>query len=81
MINYKGYYIDGVHFTNKEDIDKFLETQALNSYKTALKIFSQRGTMEASVYATEKAEYLHKYFGYDWNTLEEIEIDVFKSVA
>lgn len=81
MKNYKGYYIDGVHFTSKEDIDKFLEKQALNAYKTALKIFASRHTMEASIYATEKADYLHDYFGYSWDKLEEIEIEVFKAAA
>ena len=81
MKNYKGYYIDGVHFTSKEDINKFLEAQAINAYKVALKLFASRGTMEASIYASEKADRLVKEFGYTWEAIEALECEVLNLVA
>ena len=81
MKKYKGYYIDGTHFTCKQDIDKFLEKQAVESYENALLIFSMRMNMEASLFVVEKEEYLHNQFGYDWETIENIQIEFFKSLA
>ena len=77
MTKYKGYYIDGTHFTSKEDIDRFLEAQALEAYKTACKIFASHLTMEASIYCAEKADYLHYHFGYTWDQLEAIECEAY----
>ena len=81
MTKYRGYYIDHIYFHNKKDIDKFCEEKALEAYKTAIAIFARRQTIEASIYASEKAEYLHNNFNYEWGKLEEIEIEVYKSVA
>ena len=76
MKQYKGYYIDGVHFINTAAIDAFIEREAVEAYKTACKIFNSRMTMEASIYAYEKAERLVNEFGYTWDKIEAIEIEV-----
>ena len=81
MKQYKGYYIDGVVFKSKEEIDKCIEEKAVEAYKTALEIFARRMTMEASIYVSEKADRLHDDFGYDWETLEKIECEVFEAIA
>lgn len=39
MKQYKGYYIDGMHFKNKEQIDEFIKANAVESYKTACRLF------------------------------------------
>ena len=39
MRQYKGYYIDGIHFKNKEQIDEFIKAKAVESYKTVCRLF------------------------------------------
>lgn len=81
MRQYKGYYIDETIFNTKEDIDRFLEEQAVNAYKTACKLFAETRSMSASMTMDEKAEYLVNQFGYTWEQLEAIEISVLKAIA
>lgn len=81
MKKYKGYYIDHITFNSEAEIDAFLKEQAIKGYKQAVWFFCKESTMEASIYATEKAEYLHKQFGMSWNELEAIEIEVMENVA
>ena len=81
MKQYKGYYIDHVIFNNEEEIDSFLEKQALDAYILACQLFAERSTMENSIYCEEKAEYLVNQFGYTWEQLEEIEIQAYKKIA
>lgn len=77
MKQYKGYYIDGVVFHNKQEIEKFLEKQAVDAYRTACKIFNSHMTMEASINASRHAEKLVKQFGYTWEQVEEIEFSTY----
>lgn len=79
MRQYKGYYIDKVFFHNEREIEEFLERQALESYKTACKIFNSHSTMEASIYCNQKAQILVNNFGYTWEQLEEIEIQTYSA--
>lgn len=81
MKKYKGYYIDHITFNSEAEIDAFLKEQAIKGYKQAVWFFCKESTMEASIYATEKAEYLHKQFGMSWSELEAIEIEVMENVA
>lgn len=81
MKKYRGLYIDHVIFNSEAEIDAHLKQQAIEAYKTAVWFFCKEGTMEASIYADEKAEYLNKQFGMDWTELEAIEIQVMESVA
>lgn len=74
MKQYKGYYIDGVFFNSKQDIDKFLEKTAVESFMKACKYFADHPSMEASIYSSEKAEYLVDQFGYTWEQIEALEI-------
>lgn len=76
MKNYKGYYIDGVWFHNENEIDKFLEEQAVKAYKTAYKMFLNHMDMAHSVFCDEKAEILVKNFGYTWSQVEALEFEV-----
>lgn len=77
MKQYKGYYIDNVIFNSTEEIDNFLKEQALNAYRVACELFARESTMETSIYCDEQAERLVKYFGYSWEELEAIEIEVY----
>ena len=80
MKQYKGYYIDNVIFHNEKEIDTFLEKQALDAYKLGCKVFAEHSTMENSLYCEEKAERLVNTFGYTWEQVEEIEIEVYKTL-
>lgn len=80
MRQYKGYYIDGVIFHNEQEIDKAIERQAVDAYKLAVELFAVKSTMANSIYADERAERLVNQFGYTWEQVEEIEIEVYKSL-
>lgn len=81
MKNYKGYYIDGVIFHNEKEVDEFRKNQAVEAYKTAIRMFEEHSDMEHSIFADEKAEILHNQFGLDWNEIEAIEISVYNEAA
>lgn len=78
---YRGYYIDGVIFNSKADIDKFIEQKAVESFVTACEIFNRLVTAEASIICHQRAENLVKNFGYTWDAIEAIENKVAESVA
>ena len=79
MKQYKGYYIDHVIFNNEQEIDTFIEKQALDAYKMACRLFAQRSTEGNAITCDERAERLVNFFGYTWEQLEEIEIEVYKT--
>lgn len=75
MRKYKGYYIDGVIFSSKADIDKFIEQKAVESFMIACRIFNILTTAEASLNCSQKAENLVKNFGYTWDEIEALEVE------
>ena len=81
MRQYKGYYIDNVIFHNEEEINSFLEKQAVNAYKMACELFASNSTMANSIYCNERAEILVNQFGYTWEQVEALEIEAYKSIA
>ena len=81
MKQYKGYYIDKVIFNNEQEIDEFIKSEAIRTYKMAVELFAQHSTMENSIYCDDKAEILVKQFGFTWEQVEEIEIETLKTVA
>lgn len=78
---YKGMYIGQGCFNSKEEIDRFLESQAVYAYKIACEIFMKDKDYEAAAYADEKAERLVNQFGYTWEQIEAIESDIYKKMA
>lgn len=74
MTTYRGYTIDNITFNAKADIDSFVETQAVDAFITACRIFNKEMTLEASIYADSKAQYLIEEFGYTPEQLEKIEL-------
>ncbi len=75
------YTIDHIIFNSKADIDEFIKAEAIRSYKVAMKLFYRHSTMEASIYAQNIAERLHKQFGMDWTEIENIELEVLDETA
>lgn len=71
---YRGYYIDNCAFHSKEEIDRFVEKQAVEAHKKAYMYFIDHCSVEASTYCEQKAEYLVKQFGYTWAQIDELEI-------
>lgn len=78
-MKYRGYYVDGVIFNSKADIDRFVKEEAIRAYKRSVELFVEKPTFEHSLYSDEKAEYLHTEFGMDWDEIEEIEISAMKA--
>ena len=81
MKQYKGYYIDGVVFSSKKDIDIFLKNQAVSAYRKAVEYFANHSTMEASIYCDDKARNLVDNFGFTYQEVEDIEIETLKAIA
>ena len=81
MRKYKGYYIDKVIFNNEDEIDEFIKSEAIRAYKQSVELFVNRSTIENSIYCDDKAEILVNQFGFTWEQIEELEIQVMKSVA
>ena len=79
MKQYKGYYIDGVIFNSKADIDKHIERQAVDYYKAAVAVFAEKHTFESSTVCEEAAERLVNNFGYTWEQVEAIEIEAMRA--
>ena len=77
MKKYNGYYIDGVTFKSAKEIDQFLEEQAVKAYKRACWIFAKDPSIEASIYADEKASVLANKYGYTWEQIEAIELSAY----
>lgn len=78
---YKGLYIGPGCFNSKEEIDRFLESQAVYAYEIACEIFIKDKDYEAAAYADEKAERLVKQFGYTWEQIEAIEAAIYEKMA
>lgn len=81
MRKYKGYYIDKVIFNNEDEIDEFIKSEAIRDYKQSVELFVNHSTIENSIYCDDKAEILVNQFGFTWEQIEELEIQVMKSVA
>ena len=81
MRQYKGYYIDKVIFNNEDEIDEFIKSEAIRAYKQSVELFVSHSTIENSIYCDDKAEILVNQFGFTWEQIEELEIQVMKSVA
>lgn len=81
MTQYKGYFVDHIVFDNKQDIDEHIKAQAIETYKRAIRYFLEKGDMETSIYADEKAEYLVSQCGMTWEQVEAIEIETYKAIA
>lgn len=75
MEQYRGFYIDNVNFNSKEDIDKFVEEQAVLAFKKYNKYFSEHPSIEASRLCTLQRNRLRNEFGYSYERIEELELE------
>lgn len=74
MKQYKGYYIDGVIFKSKKDIDEFRKENAIERYKLLVKEFVRKSDHAINKIIVEHEERLHKVFGLSYEEIEELEI-------
>ena len=77
MTKYRGYYVDGVVFHNKKEIDIFVKQSIIDKIKLFNEMFlSDRYTpMQKMQIASEIAireRRLHDEFGMDWTAIESI---------
>ena len=79
MKNYKGYYIDGVVFHSKSEIDMFIKEQAIERYKQLCAMFANKPSMELNAMMCDKADYLHNVCGLSYDAIEQIEIEAIKA--
>lgn len=77
MTQYKGYYIDHIHFHSKAEIDAHIKQQAVEEYQRRIRYFADHSTMEASIFCTEQADRLHNIFGFSYEEIEELEISAY----
>ena len=81
MTQYKGYTIDNVIFSSKEDIDRFLEEQAVKAYRVAVELFNNNRNLEYSMYCDQRADVLVNNYGYTWEQIEALEIATLEAIA
>ena len=83
MKQYKGYYIDGVAFNSKAEIDEFIKAQnikRMNQFnRMMLKATTPARMMAANAEANKVARYLHDYCGMSWAEIEDAEIEGMKT--
>lgn len=77
MKKYRGFYIDGITFKNRAEIDNFIKLKSLKAFKAAVKRFDRDPSAENSIWCMERAEYLNKECGMTWTEIEELEIAVY----
>ena len=76
MKNYRGYYIDGICFNSKADIDNFIKAQNIKSMQIANEMMLRSTgdtAMAHSIRAQKYAEYLHDHCGMSWSEIEAVE--------
>lgn len=78
MKRYKGYYIDGVIFKSKEEIDAFLKNAIIEKIKTFHNmLFSGRYNASEMMAITkeisDREKILHDEYGMDWEAIENIQ--------
>ena len=74
MTQYKGYYIDHIHFHSKAEIDAHIKRQAVEAYQRLIRYFADHSTMAVSIKCSEEADRLHNIFGFSYEEIEAIEI-------
>lgn len=77
MRKYKGYYIDGVIFHSREEIDQHIKNEIINKIKTLHDMmfsgrYSNAEVMQLSNEITIREERLHDEYGMDWEEIENI---------
>lgn len=80
MKKYIGYYIDGVYFNHKCEIDNFIKEQSIERYKMLVKMFANNSIMEISIACSDAADFLHNECGLSYEEIEQIEISVLESL-
>lgn len=85
MIKYRGYYIDGVIFSSKDQIDEFIKNSVFDKYKQFCRMFcsdkyTAKEKLAISVEMSVREKRLHEEFGVSLEELENIFEDVAKTV-
>lgn len=62
----------GIEFKSRKEAEAYFRELAIAAFRTAVKLFENHGTMEASVYLDQKAEVLVKQYGFTWEQIEEM---------
>lgn len=81
VIKYKNYYIDGVAFRNKAEVDAWLKETAVERFKKLHRWFAERPDIAMGIICSEQAELLHNTYGFEWDEIERLEIEVYKEAA
>ena len=77
MTRYKGYYIDGIIFTSKEEIDVFIKNEIIKKIKVLHDMmFSGRyntaDVMKINDEITIREQRLHDEYNMQWEEIEKI---------
>lgn len=80
MTKYKGFYIDGVTFSSRADIDSHIKSDMIKRFRTFTKMFinytDPSMMMAASAEAARVAHELMSTYGVTGAELEAIEIEI-----
>ena len=62
MKQYKGYYIDHIHFNSETEIDNFIKQREVDLFIRYNKSFASNPTMEASMVCSNHNHRLSRWF-------------------
>lgn len=79
MERYKGIFIDGAIIKNRKEADEFLKQQSLNAFKRdIINFYNKPYVFDYHIHNSDSAQYLIDVYGYTWDQIEQMEIDILK---
>lgn len=83
MKKYRGYYIDGVRFASKSDIDAFIKGQKIDRLRMLVSMMLKATSVEDHITIGEEidraAKYLVRYCHMDWGNVDAMIDNMFIS--
>ena len=81
VTKYRNYYIDGVFFHSKAEIDAHIKQQDIEQFKKLHRMFAEKPDIAMGIICDKQAERLHDVHGFEWDEIEQLEIEVYKEAA
>lgn len=80
MTRYKGYYIDGVIFRTKQEIDDFIKNEIIRKIKIFYELFSSDRYSPAEKMSickeiSTREIRLHDEYGMEWDEIEALQFE------
>ena len=81
VTKYKNCYIGEGCFRNKAEVDEYLKQQDIEQFKKLHRMFAEKPDIAMGIICDKQAERLHDMYGFEWDEIEQMEIEVYKEAA